>query len=184
MDLASLVSNKPLLASLSREYELLKSTQADINYEEWIVQRLKLAAAQQQRSLSTGTAAVHAALPGAVAPGAEQQRGDSAVTHANGNVHYTVLQDRSGLYPSGVPDLTSSTSWQGSMQQAAEQQQLQQPAQQEWQAQDITNLQQQQQQQHQQHEAGPHLKSQISSKGPAPLWRQPGRHLGSNQQVT
>ncbi|WIA18750.1 hypothetical protein OEZ85_003440 [Tetradesmus obliquus] len=134
MDLASLVSNKPLLASLSREYELLKSTQADINYEEWIVQRLKLAAAQQQRSLSTGTAAVHAALPGAVAPGAEQQRGDSAVTHANGNGHYTVLQDRSGLYPSGVPDLTSSTSWQGSMQQAAEQQQLQQPAQQEWQA--------------------------------------------------
>lgn len=137
MDLASLVSNKPLLASLSREYELLKSTQgaqlqrhahdkhacfsleimltsacpyaADINYEEWIVQRLKLAAAQQQRSLSTGTAAVHAALPGAVAPGAEQQRGDSAVTHANGNGHYTVLQDRSGLYPSG--ELSAELAW-------------------------------------------------------------------------
>jgi hypothetical protein len=29
MDLASLVSNKPLLASLSREYELLKSTQGE-----------------------------------------------------------------------------------------------------------------------------------------------------------
>uniref|UniRef100_A0A383VP91 Uncharacterized protein n=1 Tax=Tetradesmus obliquus TaxID=3088 RepID=A0A383VP91_TETOB len=181
MDLASLVSNRPLLASLSREYELLKSTQADINYEEWIVQRLKLAAAQQQRSLSTGTAAVHAALPGAVAPEAEQQRGAGAATTEIGDGHHTALQERGVLLPNGVPGLGSVRSWPANLQQEAEGRQLQQPALQEWQAQDTTNL--QQHQQDQQHQAGGQLKSQGSSKRPAPLWRQPGKQLGNNEQA-
>ncbi|KAF8064630.1 alkK [Scenedesmus sp. PABB004] len=47
LSLPSLIANKPLLAALSREYELLKSSAADVDYDQWIIRRLRAAASTQ-----------------------------------------------------------------------------------------------------------------------------------------
>lgn len=52
MDLATLIADKPLLAGLSREYELLKACRGDdVDYEAWIVKRLRQAAAARSGAL-------------------------------------------------------------------------------------------------------------------------------------
>jgi hypothetical protein len=86
MDLSSLISNKPLLAELSRQYEALKSSAAAggkeaVDYDAWIRERLRQTAAKTiARSLPSriGSAAAAAAAP-APAPQGQQQHALAAV---------------------------------------------------------------------------------------------------------
>ncbi|GAX83422.1 hypothetical protein CEUSTIGMA_g10847.t1 [Chlamydomonas eustigma] len=54
MDVSSVLSDKPLLVKLSKEYELLKNSGEDVDFDQWIKFRLREAAAMKAVSPSNG----------------------------------------------------------------------------------------------------------------------------------
>ncbi|KAG2433517.1 hypothetical protein HYH02_012635 [Chlamydomonas schloesseri] len=78
MDLEGFVANRELLERLSREYELLKASGAEVDYAAWVRQRLREAAAQIAASAAGVDEAVagDAASTGAAGGGASLDKGE------------------------------------------------------------------------------------------------------------
>ncbi|GIL51477.1 hypothetical protein Vafri_7458 [Volvox africanus] len=86
MDLEQFIGNRELLERLSREYELLKASGADVNYAAWVRQRLRDAAGE-----------LAATSIGADARNVDVQRSDSYEILADGAAPTTAISGQSAL---------------------------------------------------------------------------------------